>query len=600
MCSIAGHYGPHPPDEQRCAATLERLNHRGPDAQGRYRHGRVTLLHNRLSILDLHPRSNQPFCFGRQALIYNGELYNHKELLEENHFDASTESDTEVLAHLLRTEGVDCLDRLEGMWAFALYDEASGKLLLCRDRFGEKPLYFWQRGRDFYFASEVKGLASLAGEWPRPNLDQLSRYLVNGYKALYKGPRTFFEEVHELPPGHYLTLDSEGRTELHRYWIPRLRVKKKMSFEEAVEGTRERLTEALRIRLRSDRPLAFCLSGGIDSNALVALAHRRLDQKVHGFTIVNDDPRYEENQMVQAAVEALGIRHTPLPVKTGGFLEGLRRLVEIHDAPVLTINYYAQWLLYQEMRSEGYQVALSGTGADELFSGYFDHHLFYLKEVKNRPGLHRSSLENWEREVKPIVRNPYLQDPERFVRDPAFREHVYLNSEEFSRLLKSGWSEAFEETSYCSDLLRNRMMNETFHEAVPVILHEDDRNAMSVSIENRSPYLDRRLFEWAYSIPTPLLVQNGRAKAVLREAARGWVPDVILDNPRKVGFNAPLEGFLDLKAAREELLEDSPIFELVDRPRLAEMLQLRQLSNSLSKFLFNFINAKLFLERYRP
>lgn len=598
MCSIAGHFGPHSPDEARCKETLRCLAHRGPDAEGIYRHGRLTLLHNRLSILDLHPRSNQPFCFGGQALAYNGELYNHRELTESLGLHLSTTGDTEVLARLLKMDGVDCLDRLEGMWAFAHYDERSERLLLCRDRFGEKPLYIWRQGEDLYFASEVKGLVALSGRRPRPNLDQLNRYLVNGYKALYKKPRTFFEEVEEIPPAHYLIWDSRGGGRACRYWKPRIKPARRMTFEEAVEGTRERLTEALRIRLRSDRPLAFCLSGGIDSNALVALAHRQLGQEVHGFTIVNDDPRYEERRMVEASVQALGIRHTPLPVQTGGFLEGLRELIGLHDAPVLTINYYAQWRLYQEMRRQGYQVALSGTGADELFSGYYDHHLFYLREVRGEAELHRISLENWKRVVQPIVRNPFLQDPERFVEEPEFRGHIYLNSDEFSKLTRSGWKEDFRETRYCHDLLRNRMMNETFHEAVPVILHEDDRNAMSVSMENRSPYLDRRLFEWANSIPTRLLVRNGRAKAVLREAARGLVPDTILDNPRKVGFNAPLESFLDLEEAREELLSDSPIFEMVDRAGLAKLLERRQLPNSYSKFLFSFINARIFLEGF--
>jgi asparagine synthase (glutamine-hydrolysing) len=197
-----------------------------------------------------------------------------------------------------------------------------------------------------------------------------------------------------------------------------------------------------------------------------------------------------------------------------------------------------------------------------------------------------------------MVRNPFLSDPDLFRRDPGFRDHIFLDAAGFSQYLREPWSEPFAETRYSDDLLRNRMLNELFHEAVPVILHEDDLNAMYYSIENRSPFLDRALFEWSCRIPTRHLMKNGYAKRVLRESMRGIVPGAILDSRRKVGFNAPIFDFLDPRDpdTRAQLLDDSPIFDLVRKEKMEQLLDAAFLPNSQSKFLFYFLCAKLFLE----
>jgi asparagine synthase (glutamine-hydrolysing) len=322
---------------------------------------------------------------------------------------------------------------------------------------------------------------------------------------------------------------------------------------------------------------------------------------VHGFTVVNSDARYEEQGIVDAVVGELGLRHTAMPLAREGFLAKLRRLVAHHDAPIYTISYYVHWQLMGLIADHGYKISVSGTAADELFTGYFDHHNAYLAEVADDAELYATSLANWKTHVAPVVRNPFLRDPNFFRDDRDRRDHIYLDADVFSECLTKPWSESFHERDYTTGILRNRMLNELFHEGVPVILHEDDLNAMSYSIENRSPFLDRRLVELANAIPTRHLVRNGYAKAVLREAMRGIVPDVVIDNHRKVGFNAPIEDLLPLDdpSCREELLEDSPIYDLVRRDAMADLLDKRGLSNSRSKFLFNVISAKMFLETER-
>lgn len=608
MCGIAGYFGLATVETARIQACLALMRRRGPDYAD-YRHflnsaGRnVYLLHSRLSIIDLDPRAHQPFHAHDKWLVLNGELYNYVERkadLASLGEPFTTSSDTEVLVKAIQRQGWDVLDRCEGMWAFAVYDERDGSLALCRDRFGEKPLYLYEDDTGLYFASEVKFIFALLGRRLEPDLDHLRRYVINGYKAMYKEDRTFFKGLQELPPANRLSLDAEGRTRRFCYWTPPLCQNEAMTRQQAVEGARERLIRSVELRLRADVPLAFCMSGGVDSNSLISIARNVFSYDVHGFTIVNTDARYEEQDMVEQAVRELRLRHTPIPVETADFLPNLRRLIQYHDAPVYTISYYAHWLLMKSIHEHGYRISVSGTGADELFSGYYDHHLMYLAEAAGDPAWHRPALAAWEQHVKPIVRNRFLSNPRLFVDDPAFRDHIFLDAADFAGYFKTPWSEGFAEKNYVPSLLRNRMLNELFHEAVPVILHDDDLNAMYYSVENRSPFLDRTLMEFCSSIPTRHLVRDGRAKSVLREAMGGIVPQAILDNRRKVGFNAPIFSFLDTQdpGVRDGLLDDSPIYRYVKRERIRELLQKPELPNSESKFLFYFLSSKIFLEEF--
>lgn len=606
MCGIAGFFGSLEVPEARVQRCLDAMHHRGPDGRGTFRttsqSGRhIVLLHTRLAILDLDPRSDQPFEHDGLTLAFNGEIYNYVELRPryQNGAPYRSSGDTEVLARLLRNQWIDGLDEAEGMWAFAAWDRRRERLLISRDRFGEKPLYLMRRPEGLYFASEIKFLLTLSGTAASPNVRQLYRYVVNGYKALYKQNETFYEGITELPPATALELFSDGEERETRYWnLTRFGIDEGMSYDKAVADTRESLIRSVGLRLRADVPLAFCLSGGVDSNAIISIAKRVYGYEVHGFTIMNTDARYDELDMVETSVRELGLRHTAVEVDPTNFLANLRTQITQHDAPICTITYYLQWRLMSAIHEAGYKVSVSGTAADELFSGYYDHHVFYLSEMAGNPNVYGESLENWRKHILPHVRNPYLQNHELFVRDPTERRHIFLDADEFAKFLVKDWGEPFDEAHYSPHVLRNRMLNELFHEAVPPILHEDDHNAMSFSIENRSPFLDRELYELMQRTPTRHLIRNGRAKSLLREAARGIAPDAIVDNPRKVGFNAPINDLLDVEDedTRAYLLDDSPVFEHIRKDSIERMLKPGAMPNSQSKFLFNFVNAKLFLE----
>ena len=203
-----------------------------------------------------------------------------------------------------------------------------------------------------------------------------------------------------------------------------------------MEITKETLINSVRLRMRSDVPIAFCMSGGVDSNSLISIASKVLNYEVHGFTIVNKDERYEEQELVDHSVKDLGIKHTAIELDQTNFLENLTSLVNLHDSPVYTISYYAQWQLMKAVKEHGFKVSISGTGADELFTGYYDHHNLFLYEIFHDKKLYNKALNSWKKYQLSQVRNPYLKNPNLYIEDKDFRDHIFLNNNLFSSSLK--------------------------------------------------------------------------------------------------------------------------------------------------------------------
>ena len=606
MCGIAGYIGKKKIDKSAIRETLFLMKNRGPDCQD-YRNieegsSNIYLLHSRLSIIDLDERANQPFTLDDCTLIFNGEIYNYVELkdnLKKQGIECTTESDTEVLLRYYLLHGEDCVKYFEGMWSFAIYDNRKKTLFLSRDRFAEKPLYFFQTGDGFYFGSEIKFIRSLSGKSLDVNQKHLLRYLVQGYKSLFKTDETFYSGIYEIKYATNFIINTALRIRSYRYWIPSCETNYNISLNDAVEGTRTHLLESMRIRLRADVPLAFCLSGGVDSGALASIAARQFNYNVSAFSIIDNDERYNEYDNIKATTDDTDCRSTLIELSYDNVLPRLRRLIEYHDGPVATISYIVHSMLSEQISKSGYRVAFSGTSADELFTGYYDHFLLHLYAVRNNK-KHSQYLNDWKENILPCVRNPILRNPNLYWETPNYREHVYDNSSEFISFLKVPFDENFTEEFFTENLLRNRMMNELFYETTPVILHEDDLNSMFYSVENRSPYLDSRLFEFVYSIPDEYLIQDGYGKYILRESMKGLLNDAVRLYRRKKGFNASINSLFDFSnnETRAYFLEtEAPIFELIDREKVSNLLDLNPAPNHYSKFLFNFINCKIFLER---
>jgi asparagine synthase (glutamine-hydrolysing) len=603
MCGIAGYFGTKALDTDKIQKTLQLMKNRGPDNQTfkkfQTSSEQIYLMHSRLSIIDLNDRSDQPFYDNGCTLVFNGEIYNFVEIrkyLEYQGHQFKTQSDTEVLLKSYLVYGESCVHLFEGMWAFAIYDSRNQTVFLSRDRFGEKPLYYLQNEEGFYFGSEIKFLKSMVSHPLRKNENQLIRYMINGYKSLYKKNETFYLDVFEVPQGSNLILSS-GKRNFNKYWNPSYHPRI-MNSEEAIEGIRHHLTESMRLRLRSDVPLAFCLSGGIDSSTLASFAAKKFNYDVVSYSIIDSDERYNEAENIRATVNDIGCKANFIELKPDKTLNDLSDLINYHDGPIATITYFIHSHLSKAISQDGYRVVISGTSADELFTGYYDHFLLHLYEMRNHPSLNKS-IADWTNGIGKFIRNPILQSANLYIDNPNFREHVYDNSNEFKGLLKKNFNEEFCEFSFTtSSLLRNRMLNELMFEATPVILHEDDLNSMKYSIENRSPYLDSKLFNFAFSIPSELLIQKGFGKYLLREAANGILNDKVRLDIQKKGFNASINSIVDFKDknTRDFLLSDSPVFDIVDRTKFSKYLDMEHIPNSHSKFIFSLINAKIFME----
>ena len=279
------------------------------------------------------------------------------------------------------------------------------------------------------------------------------------------------------------------------------------------------------------------------------------------------------------------------------FFNRLNDLTNYHDGPIATLSYYVHSYLSESISQKNYKVAISGTGADEIFTGYYDHYLLHFEAINNTKYLEKS-INSWKKDILPNIRNPYLKNPFLYIEDPGNRELVYEKNFDLLSYSISKKKKQFIEQKYSSELLRNRMINELTNEVVPVILKHDDLNSMYYSIENRSPYLDRDLIKFALTIPPHLLISDGYQKKVLRDSAKGILLDKVRLSKQKKGFNASINSVVDLK--NKDVLEfifneKSSITEFIDIKKMKNEIRLDKIPNHMSKLIFTIISTKLFL-----
>ncbi|MFL3005279.1 MAG: asparagine synthase (glutamine-hydrolyzing) [Candidatus Neomarinimicrobiota bacterium] len=605
MCGIAGYIGPENIEKYKIRKTLKLMINRGPDNQSwnkvENQNLNVFLLHSRLSIIDLDERSNQPFKYEKYIIVFNGEIYNFIEIkkkLLRLGYKFSTNSDTEVLLMAYVAYGENCVDYFNGMWSFAIWDGFKKKLFLSRDRFGEKPLYYLEHNGGIYFGSEVKYIQSLISGKLLINYRYLNRYLIYGYKYLHKDNETFFKGLFRLKSAANMIISKDNQ-KTYKYWEPKIEQDLNMAYGDALEGAKHYLFESIKLRLRSDVPLAFCLSGGVDSSSLASIAKKHFNHEVTTFSIIDNDKRYNELDNINETIKELDCEHFLIELDYREILTKLEKLVIYHDAPISTISYLIHSLISEQIKSKGFKVSISGTSADEIFTGYYDHFNLHLYEMRNHKSFN-SFLKNWKKFIFPNVRNPFLKDPLLYFKDPSTRNHNHLNSEVFASFFYRKFEMDVNEEVYTRSLLRNRMLNELLHEATPVLLNEDDLNSMMNSIENRSPFLDINLVEFTQSIPSHHLIKKGYSKYILRDSVKNILNDKVRLDRRKKGFNASIHSLInfDDKTSYDYFLSDSPIFEIIRKDKIEFLLKNQSLENSYNKFLFNFLNSKIFIEKF--
>jgi asparagine synthase (glutamine-hydrolysing) len=574
MCGIAGMVGGGSPER----ATLERMAlavaHRGPDGQACWQDERCGLAFRRLAIIDLDERSMQPMRLGDLHLVFNGEIYDYRERREELRalgHEFHTEGDAEVLLHAWAQWGEGALDRVNGMFAFAVWDAAAGSLTLAVDPFGEKPLLYARDGDRLAFASDVRALLPAVPALGAPDPAALAPYLALG--AMPSGGDTFFAGVRRLPGAHLLRF-RDGRVELARYWTPGP-VETPTTLGPAAAELRALLLDAIRLRLRADVPVGTSLSGGVDSSGIVGLSAQLAgDHRRHAFTA--RFPGFDRDEWAYAQLTAIAagvVEHHAVEPTAAELLADLDALVADQEEPAASASVYAQWRVARAAREAGVTVMLDGQGADELFAGY-PALIGWAIRSEGRGAVARTLLGRGGATAGERAWLVRALGAERLPERLARRHRARLATPYATAEVAAAGAAATRPPDLGGrDPLRRELLRQAFATRLPELLRYADRDSMAHAREVRLPFLDRRVAEFALSLPAELLYRDGETKAVLREALRGVVPEPVLDRREKVGFEPPQARWLADPAlaahARDVLLDPGARSAgLVDRAAL--------------------------------
>ena len=565
MCGICGvvSFQPNIPVDQ---SVLKRMNdsmrHRGPDDEGYYQDAQASLAMRRLSIIDLHtgqqPLSNET---GDVWVVYNGEIYNFKDVraeLERRGHTFKTQTDTEIIVHAYEEYGDECVKHFNGMFAISLWDARKRRLFLARDRVGIKPLYYWADQTKLVFASELKALI-LHPDVPRQtNLAALDLFLTLEY---IPAPHTIYAGIFKLLPGHTLTVE-HGDLKIRQYWdVPYQPVSQSES--ECAEALSALINEATRIRLMSDVPLGAFLSGGIDSSTIVGYMRQNMSEPVETFSIGFEDDTYDEVPYANAVAKHFGTKHH-VEVLKPDIASLVEQLVPHLDEPFADTSIFPTYLV-SKLASQKVKVVLSGDGGDELFAGYDT----YIAERLNRyygrlPGALRQRVlpkfAGWlpPQPAKKGLINKIKRMVEGGALDPSLqhtRWMMFLNSAEKHSLYRSDLRSTlndeltadyfggyFEKANRFDHLAQQQYVDLKTYLADD-ILTKVDRMSMAVSIEARVPLLDYHIVEFAMNLPPHMKLNGSRTKAILRNAVKHLVPDLVLEKPKQ-GFSIPMKHWL--------------------------------------------------------
>lgn len=572
MCGIAGFVEfKAPPDERNpLPGMIATLAHRGPEGQGIRLVSvpspsgggaiQVGLGHTRLRVIDTSDASDQPMgtADGLIWVTFNGEIYNYRELqteLKAQGVSFRTSSDTEVLLRLYEREGERSIRRLEGMFAFAIWDGRRKLLLLARDRVGKKPIFYLSTPARFAFASEIKGLLAHPEILPEVDPQTLPAFFFFGYVPT---PNTLYRGIQKLPPGHFLRLNLESRLQIEEFWDLPIAMEsgpRRISEKEVIPRLRELVSDAVRRRLISDVPLGAFLSGGIDSSIVVGLMSRLMREPVRTFSIgFAGDPRFDETAYARLVSKKFGTIHQEFVVEPSS-ADGVERLVWHHDGPFADSSALPTYLL-SRLTKEHVTVALNGDGGDELFAGYLRFPAALISEripVWMRRAAHRllSRLPEWGGHRSPLRRLQRFAAGAHLPFIDRYSRWAGIFVEDLSRLIPPGRDngQALSPGAFLEPTLRRCQkaspLTQLLYLNLKTYLLDDllvkmDRCSMAHGLEARSPFLDRALMEYVFTLPDSMKLKLGRTKVILRRAFADLLPPAILHRS-KMGFAVPLQ-----------------------------------------------------------
>lgn len=579
MCGIAGivRFDDQPIDRLRAEAMLKHMLHRGPDGHGISEQPRCTLAHARLAVIDalggdqpMHaPRQDQS---GPLHLVFNGEVYNHRELrvkLEKRGYRFNSDhSDTEALLLGYRAFGKELPKHLRGMFAFAIWDEDRRQLYMARDRTGKKPLYIRQQPGELTFASLPATLT--ADPACRPEVDQAA--LVTYLRVGYPFGSSMIRNISEVPPAHWMMVDASGKVRIERYWQPPP-ISRTSSSIGAVDSVGEVLAEAVGVRLESDVPLGCFLSGGIDSSLIAALAQKELTRqgggKLRTFSVAMPDSEYDESPHARAVAEHIGSEHTELMADASDTIADLQHLMRVTGEPTADSGILPSYWLCKTAKSH-VSVALSGDGGDELFGGYdryramslLARHRWWLKWAPT--GLLRSA--NERSTINRLRRLAAAASGTTPAEQYASMIHLFTDAQ--IRTLAPGLVDTLagdhmEGWPDEPDVAHAAMQWDLGHYLPFELLRKVDRSSMAVALEVRCPMLDTQVTDLAGHLPTSVLMPGGVNKGLLRKLAARHLPDAIIQRPKR-GFAIPIGRWF-----RDKLRDD--LADHLNGPALASL-----------------------------
>ena len=572
MCGIAGIFShTNPPDPDVMGLMLDSIKHRGPDHQGIWKNeaGNLVLGHRRLSIIDITPAGHQPLQYkNRYSITFNGEIYNYPELksdLKKKGYDFNSNTDTEVLLALYDDRKEKALDLLDGMFAFAIWDEKEKKLFCARDRFGEKPFYFTQHKGQLIFASEIKAILKCG---IKPILNRKLTYLYFLYNVLEgynNSNETFFQDIFSLQPGHYFYADAKGLTPPLPYWDIQPTIFSHRTDEQFAEELLHLLSISIKRRLRSDVDVGSSFSGGIDSTSIVMLVEQLKNNSIRQKTFsarfpgfAKDESRFMDKVIQQSKIEPISI----FP-DGNAIIEQIETLGYHHEQPVSTGSVAVQYEVMRAAKKHNVKVLLDGQGADETLGGYKQYWKVYLSQ------LYRVNRKQYHEEVEKYrqLHNtlPHLNNFD--FKWNSLHKSSYGKISPLKKRMVSSQSTFFlgihpalvcdfrtlENPLQKFSNLKEQLYYATRSTGLGTLLHHADRNAMAHSVEVRLPFLYHELVNFIFSLPDSQLMQNGWTKFILRNAVKNTIPSEICWRKDKIGYEPPQSDWMNNPKFQEYL-----------------------------------------------
>jgi len=619
VCGIAGLVYKDGSLEAAMAAVRRMISiqrHRGPDGEGFFDTRGVSLGHCRLSVIDLSNAGHQPMSDpeGRCWITFNGEIYNYLELAEElrtRGYRFRGQSDTEVLLAAYVHWGEACLERLRGMFAFAIWDKNERRLFAARDRLGIKPFHYWTDGKSqIAFASELKALLEFLPD-RRANLHLAREFLA--WNLLDHHPaETMVLGIQRLPAGHAMTWDPDSGITLERYW--RFRMSEEITtppkqISALTAEFRNRFEESISLHLRSDVPVGTCLSGGLDSSSIVCLVRNELlkrgtgqDDWQHTFSACFEDPHLDERSYIEPVAAATGCR-THFVFPSGERLrEELDTWLWYQEEPVGSTSPYAYYCVARMAREHGIKVLLDGQGADEQLAGYRKFILVYLRQLITAGHYARAT-----REALAFFSSPEILKTTRFVDG---RRYLLKTIPEVNQLWSGDSKPQRPIKMALGDSLGRRLHADMTHFSLPVLLRYEDRNTMAFGVESRVPFVDHLFVEWLATLHADMRISNGWTKRILRDALMNILPDRVLTRKSKLGYSTPQTEWLAgplVDWLREALDAPRHLAEVVNIEGVRQLLARRaagdrslRLENMLFRLAIYESWARQFLEGRHP